>query len=318
MARLTVVEPQSPAPPMALLADAFLADCRARGLSVNSTDWYENTLRRSFLPWCAQEGITDPGQLTPALVGRFTAHLLEVGGAHGPLSRATIRGYVRSARIFLGWVAKAEGGATPVGAKPTLPRPERVLIDVLSREEIQRMEDAAKSERDKLILRLLADCGLRLGELVGLRVQDVWEPRRGEFALKVRGKGSRDRLVPVAPALYRRLKRYLAGRQAEGRDPVFVALRRGPDGRYPRLTDGATQKTIRLLAKEAGIDKRVYPHLLRHSFATWWLQRGGNIVSLQRVLGHADLGMIEKVYSHLSTSDDYAAAMQVLLGDNSR
>jgi integrase len=189
------------------------------------------------------------------------------------------------------------------------------MIDVLSREEIQHMENAVKTERDKLILRLLADCGLRLGELLGLRVEDIWEPKRGEFALKVRGKGSRDRVVPVAPALVRRLRRYISGRHAEGRDHLLVSLRKGADGRYAPVTESGIEQAVRFAAKEAGIEKRVYPHIFRHSFATEWLRRGGNIISLQRVLGHADLSMIQGVYAHLDSSDDYAAAMRVLMGD---
>ena len=176
------------------------------------------------------------------------------------------------------------------------------------------MENAAKTERDKLIVRVLADCGLRLGEVLALRAEDLWEPRRAEFALKVRGKGSRDRVVPLAPGLYRRLRRYLGARGAERRDPVFVALRKGADGAYPPLTKSGLEQAIRAIAREAGIEKRVYPHVFRHSFATEWLRRGGNIISLQRILGHTDLTMIQGVYSHLDTSDDYQAAMRVLLG----
>jgi integrase len=188
------------------------------------------------------------------------------------------------------------------------------MIDVLSRDEIQRMENAAATERDKLILRLLADCGLRLGELLGLRGEDIWEPKHGQFALKVHGKGARDRLVPLAPALCRRLRRYLAGRHADARERVFVSLRKGADGHAAPLTESGCGQVIRLLAAEAGIDKRVYPHLLRHSYATEWLRRGGNIISLQRILGHADLSMIAGVYQHLNTSDDFEAAMAVLMG----
>jgi integrase/recombinase XerD len=73
---------------------------------------------------------------------------------------------------------------------------------------------------------------------------------------------------------------------------------------------------VRSLAREAGIEKPVYPHVFRHSFATEWLRRGGNIISLQRILGHSDLTMIQGVYSHLDTSDDYQAGTLVLLGQD--
>jgi len=310
MPKLTVVE--TPTAPAAIeaLADEFLADCRARGLAVRTVEWYRDTLRREFLPFCAREKVTDPAQLTAALVGRYTARLIDEGGGRGPLSRATVRGYVRAVRVFLGWAEK-EGGAT-VGASPKLPKAESRVMDVLTRDEIQRMENAAKTERDKLILRIMADAGIRLGELLALRVEDLLEPKRGEYALKVRGKGSRERLVPIRPVLYQRLKRYLNGRSAVGQEPVFVALRKGTDGKYSPITKSGVEQAIRLLGREAGIERRVYPHLLRHSFAIEWLRRGANIISLQRVLGHTDLSMIQGVYSHLSTSDDYAAMLSVL------
>ncbi|HUY53831.1 MAG TPA: hypothetical protein VMV23_01575 [Candidatus Nanopelagicaceae bacterium] len=72
--------------------------------------------------------------------------------------------------------------------------------------------------------------------MLALSVEGLWEPRRGEFALKVRGKGSRDRLVPLAPAVCRRLRRHLTARAADRRDPVFVALRKGADRGYAALT----------------------------------------------------------------------------------
>lgn len=303
-----------PAQPLTSLAQDFVADCRARGLSPRTVDWYDATLTRQFLPWCASEEILKPSDLTAQVVGRFTARLIERKGPRGPLSRSTVRSYVRAVRVFLAWAQTPEGGAAAVGASPRLPRPEQRVLDVLTRDEIQTMENSAKTERDKLIVRVLADCGLRLGELLALRAEDLWEPRRAEFALKVRGKGSRDRLVPLAPALYRRLRRHLTARAADRRDPVFVTLRKGADGGYAPLTKSGLEQAVRTLAREAGIEKRVYPHIFRHSFATEWLRRGGNIISLQRILGHSDLTMIQGVYSHLDTSDDYQAAMRVLLG----
>ena len=316
MARLSVLETQSP-PAIVALAEAFVADCRARGLSLRTVEMYDATIRREFLPWCAREGVADPEQLTPALVGRFNTHLLVEGGKRGTLARATVRSYIRTARIFLSWCANPEGGDAKVGAQPKVPQDQRQMIDVLSRDEIQRLENTAKTERDKLIVRVLADTGIRLGELLALRVEDLREPKRGEYVLRVRGKGSKERLVPVSPALYRRLRRHIAGMRAEGEDAVFVALRKGQDGRYAPLTKSGLEQAVRILGREAGLEKRVHPHLFRHSYATEWLRRGGNIISLQRILGHADLSMIQGVYTHLSTSDDWEAAMKVLLGNDS-
>ena len=315
MPKLTVVErPAQTA--IATLAGDFLASRRADGLSARTIGHYASCLFQVFLPWCAGEGITDPGLLTPQVASRFTAHLLDEGGRRGqPLSRATVRSYVQVARVFLGWAADPEGGAATVGASPKLPKKVKVMVDVLSRDEIQQMEIAARTERDKLIVRILADCGLRLGELLGLRVEDIREQRKGEFFLKVTGKGSKDRLVPLSPRLRTRLRQYLAGRHAEPHDRVFLSLRRkAANGDYAPLTISGAEQAVHLAAEEAGIAKRVYPHLLRHSFATEWLRRGGNVISLRNVLGHFDLSMIQGVYSHLDTSDDYAAAMKVLLG----
>jgi site-specific recombinase XerD len=314
MPKLSLVETPVPTV-LAGLTDDFLADCRARALSVRTVEAYEYPIRHEFLPWCATQAIAEPNQLTAALVGRFTTKLLDEGGKRGPLSRASVRSYVRSVRVFLAWVANADGGATRVGASPKLPQPEKKMVDVLSREEIQRMEDAAKTERDKLIIRLLADCGLRLGELLALRVEDIQETKKGQFVITVHGKGSKDRQVPLLPALHRRLRRYIAGRRADAHARVFVSLRKGADGRYAPLTESGVGQAVRVLAQEAGITKRVYPHLFRHSFATNWLRRGDSIVSLQRILGHADLSMITNVYSHFDVGDDYAAMARVLMGD---
>ena len=110
------------------------------------------------------------------------------------------------------------------------------MLDVLSRDEIQRMENVAKTERDRLIVRLGAETGIRLDELLALRVEDLLEPNRGKYPLKVRGRGSLERMVPIRPALSQRIRRYLNGRDAEGQERVFVALRKGIDRHYSPIT----------------------------------------------------------------------------------
>lgn len=321
MPKLTVIERPTPAA-ITVLANDFLADRRGAGLSVRSVGHYSNCLHQIFLPWCAEAGVTDPAQLTPQLVTRFQTHLLEDGGKRGQLSRASVRSYIQAVRVFLGWAGRSPehedgGGGAVVGASPKLPKRTKPMIDVLSKGEIDAMEDAAarRNARDALLIRLLADTGLRLSEALGLRVEDIWQQRPGEYFLKVTGKGSKDRQVPLTPKLRQRLVSYLKGRHAEGSDRIFLSLRRkGADGDYAPLTVSGAEQVVHWAAVEAGITKRVYPHLLRHSFATAWVRSGKNLISLRNVLGHFDLSMIQGTYSHLNTSDDYDAMMSVLLG----
>src|SRR5215467_4437481 len=196
------------------LVDDYLASCRAKGLSPKTIKLaYGYPLKGVFVPWCGRVGVAAPAQLTTRLLERFSAELMETGGKRGELSRNTVWSYVKAVRGFLAW-AKEEG--EDIDAEARLPKLPQRHIEVLTRDEVQRMEDVADSERDKLIVRLLADTGVRVGELVKLRERDLVEQSRTEVFLRVVGrsqgggtKGDRYRMVPLSPALAKRMRRYV-------------------------------------------------------------------------------------------------------------
>jgi len=293
--------------------DDYLYACRARGLSAKTVkESYGYPLREVLLPFCAREGITDLSQLTDKALNRLSNELQDVGGKRGPLAPASVHTYMRAVNHLLNWY-RATGEDAPGHAQ--LPKLPKKLVDVLGRDEIAAMENAAASERDKLIIRLLADTGIRVGELVALRPKDIFESNRNHY-IKIQGKGSRDRLVPV-PRLYRRLERYAAQIQAHGHANesarVFRSLRHDRrSGAYEPLTTSGVAQALRTAAWNAGIEKRVYPHLMRHSFATWQLSKGMNPIQLAQILGHSSLAMIQTVYAHLSPEDAYAALLKTL------
>jgi len=313
MAELTVVTPPA-ATALARLVEDYLTSCRARGLSPKTINHaYAYPLRFVFLPWCARQGIDEAQQLTKRALDRFNAELLEQGGKKGPLSRWSVKTYLRVVDQFLNW-AKAEGEGINVNLQ--MPKTPRRLLDVLSRDEIQALEDVAPNERDKLIVRVLADTGIRVGELIGLRLSDLIPQDRNHY-LRVRGKGDKERLVPI-PRLFRRLQKYaVRGRSRDtDSDRLFIGLRRRPGGDYEPLTASGVEQMIRNLGQIANIPKRVYPHLLRHSFATWAITRGVDPITLARILGHSSLAMIQQHYSHLKPSDMHQALLQALTADD--
>jgi integrase/recombinase XerD len=219
---------------------------------------------------------------------------------------------LRTLGSFIRWAQADDAISSKV--KTHQPVREHKLLETLTREEIARIEDVADSQRNKLIIRLLADTGIRLGELLGLRASDLEEQGRERY-IKVRGKGARERLVPVAPALFQRLRTYATrGRPTSTRvERIFVTNRRSPKTKeFEPLKPRSVQNMIHFNAQEAGIERKVHPHLFRHSYATWALRRGMNPLQLQRILGHRDLAMISGVYSHLTPSDSYTALMDLL------
>ena len=159
-----------PATPLERLVDDYLSSCRARGHSPRSDRQYSQALRAVFLPWCAREGITRVEELDRRALDHFTSMLLSRRKEDGqPLSKHSVHTYIRPVRLMLTWAAR-EG--EQIQAKPQLPRREKPVRDVLSREEIDRMEKAVGTERDKLIIRVFGDCGLRLQELARLEAGD--------------------------------------------------------------------------------------------------------------------------------------------------
>jgi len=294
------------------LIEEYLAACRARGLAIRTVrEAYRYPLVEVFLPFCAEEGIEEPGQVTKRMLDRLTTRLLDEGGKKGALSKFTVASYVRAINAFLSW-ARREGEVAD-GVKAQAPKLPRRLLDVLSRDEIDKLEDAAKTERDKLIVRVLADAGIRVTELTSLRTTDLLERDRRAY-LRVLGKGDKQRDVPIMPQLGRRLRRHVERGRPRGTtsDRIFVGLRRSRrTGDHEPLTRSGVDQLIRLLGEEASLERRVHPHLLRHSFATWALTRGMNPIQLAQIMGHSSLAMIQNVYAHLTPQDVYMALERV-------
>jgi integrase/recombinase XerD len=299
----------TPSSPLTLLADDYLSNCRARGLSPRSDRQYTYSIRSVFLPWCDREGITDLAQLDHRAADRFTAELLSRTTAAGqPLSRFTIATYIRPIRLLLNWASR-EGEA--VKARPQLPRRGRPIRDVLSRAELEQLEEAMHRERDKLIIRVFADCGLRLEELTRLKARDLTRGGR-QAHFRVHGKRDRIRDVPVPPNLLRRLDRLIAGRPEErSSDAIFLAHRRGRLGVYDALTVGGVYQVVKEAVARAGIAKRVYPHLLRHSWMTEMIRCDMNLVQLSFIAG-ASPDVIAQHYAHLTRDDAYESMIRAL------
>lgn len=311
MPDLTIVAPTTPTP-LERLVDDYLMACRARGLSRATLNHsYGYPLRKIFLPWCQERGLTTVEEFDRRAVDAFSVMLLDRPGKDGrPLSKFSIHAYTRAVRGFLNW-CRQEG--EQVTARPSLVRLPRRVLDVLSREEIDAMERAAPTERDRIIIRILGDCGLRAAELCGLSVDDLRRRDRQAF-LHVLGKGEREREVPVPPGLVRRIERYLRDtRPADSRHAnLFLSLRRGRTGDFEPLTPSGLLQLVQGSAHRAGITKHVDSHLLRHSMITNALRAGMNPLLLSTIVGHSSMRMIEQVYSHLNTSDSYEAMMRAL------
>jgi integrase len=222
----------------------------------------------------------------------------------------SVAAYVRPVRQLLVW-ARKEGEA--VAGTPQLPRLPRRLLDVLNREEITRLEEGGVAERDQLIVRLLADTGLRVGELVALRTDSITRNGRDAY-LRVQGKGERERLVPLSPSMVRRIERYLRSRPRDTHsDSLFLSLRKGREGVHGALTVSGVAQLVHTAAQNAGLDTaRVHPHALRHAYVTHALRGGMNPMLVAQVVGHSSLRMIEQVYSHLTITDAHAAVMRLL------
>lgn len=308
-----------------VLIDDYLAHLKSERVSSRTLEWHQWTLSRILLPFCEDHKLTEPSQLSTRLLERLQSELLDRPNMHTgkPLSPASVRTYMRSVGHFLRW-AKREGEEVP--RPPTAVKVPKQLRDRLSRADILALEDAAKSERDKLLIRIPADTGIRLGELVHLNVDDLVEVDRRRF-LRIRhrqqgggAKGESVRLVGI-PRLWTRLKRYVERTRPKDSDSqrIFLSNARHPkSGKHEPLQERGVQVFIAGLAKDT-LGRRVHPHLLRHAFVAWGLSPDGggmSTVIVARTLGHKSTAMVDRVYADMVGSEDsYEALARALVSE---
>ncbi|HTP29543.1 MAG TPA: site-specific tyrosine recombinase XerD [Anaeromyxobacteraceae bacterium] len=277
--------------------DLFLVHARVeKGLAANSLDAYARDLRR-YLDDLRDQGITEPGRVRKEHVLVHLDHLLRSGISARSQARALSA--IRSLHRLLVSEGIARGNPTEDLSSP---RSRRKLPQLLSRPEIDRLLAApsprsAAGARDKAMLELLYATGLRVSELVGLSVHEVHLETR---MLLARGKGSKERIVPIGGPAAAALKAYLAegrARLLHGRlsKHLFVTQRGA------RMTRQGFWKLLNRYARKAGIPRRISPHQLRHSFATHLLVGGADLRSVQAMLGHADISTTE-IYTHVEQS----------------
>ena len=205
----------------------------------------------------------------------------------------TIQSYIRPLRAFLNWLHANDYIDVDICSKFRLPKAYKPIIDVLTDAEISRIYECFPNDanvlhlRNKVILSLMLDCGLRLDEVVTAKRADL---HLRERYLIVTGKGNKQRMVAFGAYTASILGRY--SRVVPPSDVLLLTSEEVP------ITRDTIKNMFRRLRVQSGVS-RLYPHLLRHTFATRYLENGGNIYALQQLLGHSTLDMVKK-YLHLS------------------
>ena len=264
-----------------------------RNLSPNTIEAYRNDL--AHLEAFMMRNDLKLENVTLEQLHTFAASLHEYGIT--PRSQARVLSGVRSFFRFLVLDGVVESDPTELLEWPSLP--EHLPV-VLTLEEIDRIEDSidlskAEGARNRAIIEVLFSCGLRVSELVNMKLSDLYLEDR---VLLVRGKGNKERLVPVSNKAIADLKRWFFDRNLMKIKPCeddYVFLNR----RGAHLTRTMILIMVKRQAEEAGIKKTISPHTFRHSFATALLQGGADLRSIQAMLGHEKIDTT-LVYTHIS------------------
>jgi integrase/recombinase XerD len=269
-----------------------------RGLSRNTLEAYRSDLLQlgAFL----RRTGTDALEAQHTDLAAFLSELAAGGDDRPPVAAATLQRKAACLRSFYRHLRREGEVHHDPTAELRAPRKGQKLPQVLSRAEVARLLSAPRGTdpsalRDRALLELMYACGLRASEAIGLEVGDV---DLDAGVLRARGKGAKERIVPIGREAVLATRTYLE----RGR-PALVGLRDEPrlivNRRGGGLTRQGLYKIVQRYARAAGLDGRMSPHTLRHTFATHLLAGGCDLRSLQEMLGHADIATTQ-IYTHLS------------------
>jgi integrase/recombinase XerD len=262
-----------------------------RGSSANTLSSYRRDLRR-YVDYLDAAGISDLDKVGANTVSSFLAALREGSETHPPLSASSAARAVVAVR-GLHRFAYADGQVTAdVAREVKPPTPPRRLPKAISVEDVERLLAAADfdqtplSIRDRALLEVLYGSGARISEAIGLDVDDVDLEQR---TVLLRGKGGKQRLVPLGSYAAKALSAYLVRvrpelvRRGRGTPKIFLNARGGPLSRQSAWT------VLRSSAEKAGLEPDISPHTLRHSYATHLMEGGADVRVVQELLGHASV-----------------------------
>lgn len=266
-----------------------------KGLSLN----YQLSVRRSleaFDEWLKREhAVEEPGEVS---LQHLTSYLSE-RRLTDRLAASSLRIQLIALKIFFRHLAAGGKVSADVADQIDSPRLEKYLPETLNEPTVNRLLESIDdtlplSRRDRAMLELLYASGLRVSELTGARLENLFLE---DGAIRVTGKGNKTRIVPVGSAAREAIGLYL-----EGERPSLVSRHSGSEiflsKHGKKLSTTRVWQIVKERARFAGIESNVYPHLLRHSFATHLLGNGADLRVIQELLGHADIATTQ-IYTHV-------------------
>jgi len=260
-----------------------------KGLSKNTVDAYKNDLK-DFLSWLNKINIQDYKKVTETEINEYVAHLFKNGLKSSSVNRKIST--LKSFYLFL--IKKKLISLSPLSEVIT-PKKEQYLPSSMSEDEVEQLLQSPNIEldieiRDKAMIEMLYATGMRISELINLKMIDIDIERS---VLKVLGKGSKERLVPFGEKASDSLSYYLKKRKKSSAKEVFLS------NRGKKMTRTGFWQRIKIYLSREGLKDTISPHTLRHAFATHLLNRGADLRSVQLLLGHSDLSTTQ-IYTHIA------------------
>lgn len=294
--------------PLERLARHFEAYNRSEGKSHQTVIWYSRVVRY-FGDYLKERQLADTlDNLSVDLARDFVLHLQtrrkwpdrQCHLAEQNLRAISVQTYVRALRGFFNWIYREGYTRENILANLRPPKAPRTLAEVLRDEEVGRIlacidPETSWGSRDSAMLIIMLDTGLRLSEVANLAMANA---HLDEGYLKVMGKGAKERMVPIGGVAQKALLRYVYKFRPEPLNASEDTLFLTPEGRA--MSANGVQMVIRRLALKSGV-KRLHPHLCRHTFATNYLMNGGDVFTLQQILGHTTLEMVRR-YVNLASA----------------
>lgn len=284
--------------------ELFLLDRELKGNTLKTIDNYKQQINY-FIDYTGNIQVTEielqtlkEYQLHLSKKDRYDNHPFKIKENGTTIEKVTVQSYLRQLRVFIRYLYDEEYIKTNLCDKFKLPKAPKKTIDILNEEEKQKLlnsftETSELQLRNKTIIALMLDSGLRRNEVISLEYDNV------HFSynyVKVTGKGDKERLVPLGITTKKLLLKYINYRSL----PEFETKILFIDRNKRPMSDNSIKMVFARLRTKTKI-KRLHPHILRHTFATDYLINGGDIFSLQSILGHTSLEMVRK-YSHLASS----------------